>query len=280
MKDPAGNTVEQFKDTGGAEAYRRFLKTELLPHIDKNYRTKLHRILVGHSFGGLFALNDLLQKDRMFGAYVAIDPVFYFGERYLDGKVQEMVSESFDFDGRLFMTTVPHDDDGLDVASAEFFLAELEKHAPTHLQVRRQHHETLNHQSVQSASYYDGLKYVFDGYAPPELEQVARNPDVLIEHYSRYSDRVGATYSPDHSYLMMAAYNALREYKVPDQALRLFKMNVEAYPGRSAAWAGLGDYHADAGDSELAVKAFERALDLNEYNSYAARRLEEVRQKQ
>lgn len=279
VKGPTGDTVGHFKETGGAEAYRHFMRTEMLPHIEGKYRTKPHRILVGHSFGGLFALNDMLHENRMFGAYIAIDPVFYFGDRYLESKIQEMASKGIAFDGRIFMTTVPHDDDGLDSASAELFLQELKNSASRLAQAHRQHHETLNHQSVQSASYYDGLKYVFEGYAPPDLETVARNPDVLIKHYANYSNQVGADYAPDHSYLTMAAYNAMWEYKLPHQAFRLFMMNVDAYPGHSTAWAGLGDYHAEVGDIEHAVEAFDRAIELNEFNTYAARRLSEVRQK-
>src|SRR6185437_5822956 len=39
---------------GGADAFLSFLVHELLPYIDRNHRTRPYRIVVGHSFGGLF----------------------------------------------------------------------------------------------------------------------------------------------------------------------------------------------------------------------------------
>jgi len=59
---------------GGADAFLSFLAGELVPFVEKTYRTRPYRVLVGHSFGGLFAIHALAANRKFFNAYVAIDP--------------------------------------------------------------------------------------------------------------------------------------------------------------------------------------------------------------
>ena len=63
-----------FPTAGGADRMLSFLVDELLPEIDRRYATIPYRVLVGHSFGGLFALNAWLSRPEAFQAYVAISP--------------------------------------------------------------------------------------------------------------------------------------------------------------------------------------------------------------
>ncbi len=60
--------------SGGADAFRSFLSGELIPHIDSTYATSAHRILVGHSYGGLFTIHTLLEQPDLFTNYIALDP--------------------------------------------------------------------------------------------------------------------------------------------------------------------------------------------------------------
>ena len=61
-------------DTGGAEHFTNFLEKELMPHIDKRYKTTTYRTLIGHSYAGLFTINTLLNHQHLFSNYIAIDP--------------------------------------------------------------------------------------------------------------------------------------------------------------------------------------------------------------
>ena len=51
-------------ETGGAENFLKFLKNELIPHIEKNYPVTNYRTLIGHSFGGLFTINTLIHHQE------------------------------------------------------------------------------------------------------------------------------------------------------------------------------------------------------------------------
>jgi pimeloyl-ACP methyl ester carboxylesterase len=51
--------------TGGGGKFLSFLKQELIPLIDQTYRADPNgRVLVGHSYGGLFALYALFERDE------------------------------------------------------------------------------------------------------------------------------------------------------------------------------------------------------------------------
>lgn len=55
---------------GDADNFLRFLGEELVPHVDSSYRTNSFRILVGHSFGGLFAVHAFVSEPDLFDAFL------------------------------------------------------------------------------------------------------------------------------------------------------------------------------------------------------------------
>jgi predicted alpha/beta superfamily hydrolase len=72
-----------FPTAGGADTFLRFLRDELAPLIDREYRTAPFRILVGHSFGALFNIHALLADPEAFQAHIAISPSLWWDERRL-----------------------------------------------------------------------------------------------------------------------------------------------------------------------------------------------------
>jgi predicted alpha/beta superfamily hydrolase len=72
---------------GGAQAFQSFLKEELLPEIDRRYRTRPdRRVLFGQSRGGSFVLYSAFTEPDLFWGRIASNPAFspgrtlFFGE--------------------------------------------------------------------------------------------------------------------------------------------------------------------------------------------------------
>lgn len=63
---------------GGSEAFRRFLRTELMPRIRASYRTTEETAIVGESLAGLFVVDTLLLEPDLFDAYLAFDPSLWW----------------------------------------------------------------------------------------------------------------------------------------------------------------------------------------------------------
>ena len=58
---------------GCGPQFKKFLKEELMPYIDANYRTTGHTLAVGHSLSASFIL-DALETEDMFDDYIALSP--------------------------------------------------------------------------------------------------------------------------------------------------------------------------------------------------------------
>ena len=63
---------------GGAERFLGFLSDELLPYLDRTYRTVPMRSLVGHSIGGTFALFALARRPEVFTGYLVMEPAAWW----------------------------------------------------------------------------------------------------------------------------------------------------------------------------------------------------------
>jgi hypothetical protein len=70
---------------GGSAAFRRFLRAELVPEIERRYRTTKERAIIGESLAGLFIVETFLEDPSLFTHYVALDPsVWWNGGMLVD----------------------------------------------------------------------------------------------------------------------------------------------------------------------------------------------------
>jgi uncharacterized protein len=66
--------------TGGADRFLRFLREELVPRIERDYRTTRPRLLVGHSLGAIFVCYSLAAAPAYFDARFAHSPAIWRDE--------------------------------------------------------------------------------------------------------------------------------------------------------------------------------------------------------
>lgn len=67
--------------TGGGVEFLNFIKTQLIPTIEMNYNvdtTRSSRVLLGHSYGGLFGACVLAVDNNLFGNYLLLSPSMWF----------------------------------------------------------------------------------------------------------------------------------------------------------------------------------------------------------
>lgn len=87
-KDLTGpTTVEKDKEiapiVSGSEQFRAFINDELIPEINKRYRTTIQKGIIGESLAGLFVTETFLLKPEMFDFYIAFDPSLWWNDKYL-----------------------------------------------------------------------------------------------------------------------------------------------------------------------------------------------------
>ncbi|WAS95691.1 alpha/beta hydrolase [Nannocystis punicea] len=59
---------------GGSADFRRFIREELMPEIQRRYATTDEAAIVGESLAGLFVLETFFREPDLFDTYIAIDP--------------------------------------------------------------------------------------------------------------------------------------------------------------------------------------------------------------
>lgn len=143
---------------GGAEVFSRFLAEELIRFVDANYRTNNYRILFGHSFGGFFAIYNMLQYPGVFDAHIAASPsVFWNDEQLLD--IAESVADPGERDGHPLYLTLA-DTESMEAAQQTATLVSvLDGSRTAFVRLNDEIHTSTPHRTI-----YDGLQFVFDGW--------------------------------------------------------------------------------------------------------------------
>ena len=79
--------------TGGAGKFLKFIQNELVPFVEKRYKTNPRkRILAGHSFGGLFATFVLFENPKLFKNYIISSPSLWYHDKHMF-KIEDVYSK-------------------------------------------------------------------------------------------------------------------------------------------------------------------------------------------
>jgi predicted alpha/beta superfamily hydrolase len=68
---------------GGSEAFRKFIRDELMPQVKSRYRTTGETAIVGESLAGLFVVETFLLDHDLFDTYIAFDPSLWWNDQKL-----------------------------------------------------------------------------------------------------------------------------------------------------------------------------------------------------
>ncbi|BAP30922.1 putative hydrolase of alpha/beta superfamily [Chryseobacterium sp. StRB126] len=204
-KSPLNPAVTLFADSGGSENFVKFMQEELKPFISKNYRTQEYSVLVGHSFGGLFAINAFLTHPEYFNAYVANDPSLWWDNEVTLSRTQAYLEKNKKFPANksLYVSQADNEEQqknwNSDMTQAiEKFKGIIENNGT--LNYKHSFFEGETHGTVSYPGNYEALKFIFKGFRT-DIKQLAKNPDLLETEYKKLSEKMGSAFTPSESYL-------------------------------------------------------------------------------
>ena len=145
---------------GGADNFVRFFKSELIPYISKNFKAEPFKVLIGHSYGGVFAMHALITDPELFDAYIAIDPSFWYKDNLPIRNAKEEFQKAKDWDRSIFITG--REGEGMKGMGINDMDSLLKLSAPKDLAWKVVSYPNEDHGSVTFKSVYDGLRYIFD----------------------------------------------------------------------------------------------------------------------
>jgi tetratricopeptide (TPR) repeat protein len=100
-----------------------------------------------------------------------------------------------------------------------------------------------------------------------ELVTAGKDIDAIIEIIKK-EDKNQPNYFISHGQINSLAYKLMRQDKNND-ALKLFKLNIELYPNEFNVYDSYGEILLKMGDTENGIKAYKKSLELNSDNTNA-----------
>jgi predicted alpha/beta superfamily hydrolase len=271
------------KTSGGAEQFTKYIQDELIPYIDQHYPTTPHRTLVGHSLGGLFAVNTLLYHPDLFANYLAIDPSLWWDNQRLLKEAETILTENRYDKKSLYVAIANTMKDGMQLSDLKDDTTKFTEHIRSILQfsetakaktnnglnVEWKYYAEDDHGSVPLIAEYDALRFLYSWYKLDDLSKYfdpasKATPEevvtVITNHYKNVSDHLGYTVLPQESFVNGLGYAFMGNKK--DIAFALFQLNIDNYPKSSNVYDSMGDYYAAQQDTVHAIENFAKALTL------------------
>ena len=159
-----------FKDTvyyyypnaGGANNFLSFVKNELFPVINKNYRTiQDSNVIVGLSFGALLSSYALFTQPDMFKGYIIISPSLFWNGNSILKTEAIYFNKHKDLNKIVYMAYGSSDDKDWVIDPTNEFIQILQTHKYEGLKFTQQIFKGETHISVYPVALTHGLKTVF-----------------------------------------------------------------------------------------------------------------------
>lgn len=269
--------IDRLPTHGGAANFQTFIADELLPWVDENYRTRPYKILVGHSFGGLFAINSLVTRPDIFDAYIAISPSLQWNDQRLVDRAETFFDNTEELDVSLFMT-VGNEGNGL-LGGVRKLSGVLDEKSPSGFDWHFEHMPMETHGSVPQRSTYQGLEFVFANW-------YMRNPD---EFYSKYGmeavERFYAIGDEKYGYERGLPASTVQNIVAQlansgqvDEATELLLRHSETAQYPAGFYEFVASTNREAGNEQSAVELYRFALTINPGSQVARQALTDLGQ--
>lgn len=149
----------------GAENFLSFLENELVPHIEKKYRSNGQRTIRGRSLSGLFVMYAFLESPELFDNYIGNSAGWYADMNpFFSALMDRTFKNKEKFKGKkLFVANSLADpfDPNKEVHNEILHFSErLNSELGDNVSFKYETYENYGH--VPFPSFYDGLKYVLE----------------------------------------------------------------------------------------------------------------------
>jgi predicted alpha/beta superfamily hydrolase len=248
--------IEERPGSGGYEKFIAFMQKELFPYIEQKYRTVPYRLLEGHSLGGMFCLNVLMDFPEMFQAHFAMSPYIMWDSNYILFKSKNFFQESHEFKNFLYIT----------LGNEPPYVEPLGEYTNL-LKTKKTnglewHFEVMNddnHGTVPLKSLYNGLETLYQNW---QLKVAVEDEglNAVKAHYLGLSKKYGYQIQIPENVLNTLGYRAIRMQKF-NTAIEFFLYNVDIYPESVNVYDSLGEGYEAAGKLDLARKNYQIAVE-------------------
>jgi predicted alpha/beta superfamily hydrolase len=253
---------------GGADAFLSFIADELVPYIERNYRTRPYRILVGHSIGGLFAIHALITTPKLFNAYIAIDPTIAWNNEAEIAAVRRFCSQVKELQAGLFITAANMF--GTATPGVRALVGVLDGNTPQGFRWKFEYMEDENHISIPLPSIYYGLKTIFDGWylVDPLLLFDQGGLEAIDKHFREGGKRYGYDRTTPPFAVSLVVAGLIKTGRLEDASTVLLH-DPKLDPPPWNQLDALARAYAERGNTQQAIRYYTLSLQENPNNTWA-----------
>jgi hypothetical protein len=241
--------------TGGADNFIKFMKDELIPYVDKNYRTDSFRILFGHSATALFSIYTLLSNPDLFNGYIAASPYLMYDNNFVLELAKKNLPSSYEHNKFLFIT-LGNEPDYFNIIDE--FTNLLKTKSPKGLTWDYSFLENDDHGTVPLKTIYNGLEMIYKGWRLPQDLAKSSNLQSVKDHFDNMIEKYGYEIAIPEATLNNFGYQVMLEKRIKE-AIEIFRYNVELYPTSANVYDSLGEGLEADNQLEEARKYYEMA---------------------
>lgn len=198
---PPGLSVSGSSRSEGGERFLDFIEQELLPAVDRQFRTAAPRIFIGHSSGGILVTYAAATRST-YRACISIDAPIHLDDNWLAKKLM----------ARARTTPTPLRYVSLEARFgwSEETWASLVAAAPTSWKLYRERFGPKeSHESIGMIAMYVGLREAFGDYSM-QVAPIAPTTSIL-PYYAKISASFGATLIPPRKLIQNVIEDLLSE---------------------------------------------------------------------
>ena len=149
--------------TGGGAEFLKFIKGELIPRMEQDFSVdtaRTGRVILGHSYGGLFGACVLAVDNKLFGNYIILSPSIWFdNEVSLQLEIANRAANK-DRQQLVFMGLGAAENDGRMQAPFEALYQTLRDNY-TNIKLSKNREKNLDHVGSKNPNIIKGLNYYF-----------------------------------------------------------------------------------------------------------------------
>ncbi|OJJ14316.1 hypothetical protein BKI52_43335 [marine bacterium AO1-C] len=276
-----GKKDQALKISGGADNFLKFIKNELIPLIDKKYRTNTYRTFTGYSFTGLPVLHALFTMPQTFSSYLIIDFSAWWDQEVMLKNARSFLKKYKDRNKDVFIATNDRVDNVVypEKYNATWrFIQAFEQNRPATIGLgfKKYPYKTENHHSMPLRAFMEGLKYIFRGYMI-NYDEMYSSPQKIATRFEALSHRLGYKICLPEGLLRFFGYQFLYAHPDLEKATFYFKHASQNYPQSDRVWVGLAKVYQAKNDKGNATKCYQKALTLNPKNKEAQKQLKALK---
>jgi len=251
-KEPQGPVGEG----GGAAKFLAFVEQELMPLVNKQYRTHDYRVIAGASAAGVFALYAMQAEPELFKAHIAYSPAVWWNYGAPAKSLNTFITKAKSINSYVYMNI--GEEAGIMRERYDDMQQTMQNSKVQNLRFKSDAFAGVSHNLTSAAGAFNAYHDLFLSKHMP-LSALGDDVSSIDAYYQRLSQQWGEQIAPPDRAVRMLGYS-LTDNQQFERAIEVFKYNIKNYPKSAYALSALSYGYEMQGNTRQALVQIEAAI--------------------